>query len=170
YGCFQEGSAVITPPADGQFGNMGRNIFRGPAFHNWDMSVTKLWKLSEHMQLQMRGEFFNILNHTNFAGVTTDLSDAVFGTNDVGLVIATPDVYASNPVIGSGGSRHIQVGPREEVERDCDGSDCALRVEVLCGSRTCKPNSPDCIANRQLIFNLLPCTVNDANFISDGRV
>ena len=112
YGCFQEGSAVITPPADGQFGNMGRNIFRGPAFHNWDMSVTKLWKLSEHMQLQMRGEFFNILNHTNFAGVTTDLSDAVFGTNDVGLVIATPDVYASNPVIGSGGSRHIQVGAK----------------------------------------------------------
>lgn len=114
YGCFQQGSAVITPPADGTFGNMGRNIFRGPAFHNWDMSVTKLWKLSERMQLQLRGEFFNILNHSNFAGVTTDLSDAVFDptANDVGLVTATPDVNASNPVIGSGGSRHIQLGAK----------------------------------------------------------
>jgi len=110
YGCFQQGSAVITPPADGTFGNMGRNNLRGPAFHNWDMSVTKLWKVSEHIDLQMRGEFFNILNHTNFAGVVTDLSDAVSGSNDVGLVTATPDVYASNPVVGSGGSRHIQLG------------------------------------------------------------
>jgi hypothetical protein len=112
YGCFQEGSAVITPPADGTFGNMGRNNLRGPAFHNWDMSVTKLWKLSERINLQLRGEFFNVLNHANFAGVTTDLSDAVFGTNDVGLATATPDVYASNPVIGSGGSRHIQLGAK----------------------------------------------------------
>jgi hypothetical protein len=112
YGCFQQGSAVITPPADGTFGNMGRNIFRGPAFHNWDMSVTKLWKLSERVNLQVRGEFFNILNHTNFAGVLADLADAVFGTNDVGLATATPDVNASNPVIGSGGSRHIQLGAK----------------------------------------------------------
>jgi hypothetical protein len=112
YGCFQQGSAVITPPATGTFGNMGRNIFRGPAFHNWDMSVTKLWKLSEHINLQMRGEFFNILNHTNFAGFATDLSDAVSGANDVGLATSTPDVYASNPVVGSGGSRHIQLGAK----------------------------------------------------------
>ena len=30
------------------------------------MSVTKAWNLSERMKLQLRGEFFNILNHTNF--------------------------------------------------------------------------------------------------------
>lgn len=110
YGCFQQGSAVITPPADGTFGNLGRNTFRGPAFANWDMSVTKRWALTERVNLQLRGEFFNILNHANFAGVVTDVSDAVFGTNDVGLATATPDVNASNPVIGSGGSRHIQLG------------------------------------------------------------
>jgi hypothetical protein len=112
YGCFQQGSAVVTPPADGTFGNMRRNIFRGPAFHNWDMSVTKRFKLSERINLQLRGEFFNILNHTNFDILTlpTDLSDATAGSNDVGLALATPDVGASNPVVGSGGSRHIQLG------------------------------------------------------------
>jgi hypothetical protein len=112
YGCLVAGNSVITPPEPGQFGNMGRNIFTGPTFKNWDMSVTKLWKLSERVNLQARGEFFNILNHTNFdwLTLTTDLSDPVFGSNDLGIVRFTPDVGASNPVIGSGGSRHIQLG------------------------------------------------------------
>jgi hypothetical protein len=30
----------------------------------------------------------------------------------LGLVQFTPDIFASNPVIGSGGSRHIQVGAK----------------------------------------------------------
>ena len=91
---------------------MGRNIFRGPAYANWDMSVTKMWRLSERVSLQLRGEFFNVLNHPNFDLFTmsTDVSDPVFGINDLGVAKATPDVGASNPVVGSGGSRHIQLG------------------------------------------------------------
>jgi hypothetical protein len=91
---------------------MGRNIFVGPSFKNWDMSVTKAWSLSERMKLQLRGEFFNILNHTNFDWLTlgTDLSDPVFDIDHLGVVRFTPDVGASNPVVGSGGSRHIQLG------------------------------------------------------------
>ena len=110
YGCFQQGSAVITPPADTTQGNMRRNIFRGPAFANWDFSLSKSWKLSDRLRLQMRGEVFNILNHTNFDVFTmnTDVSSPF----DVGLVRFTPDVAASNPVIGSGGSRHIQLGAK----------------------------------------------------------
>ncbi len=112
WGCFVEGNSVITPPEPGQFGNMGRNVFVGPPFKNWDMSVTKAWNLSERMKLQLRGEFFNILNHTNFDWLTlgTDLSDPVFGINHLGVVRFTPDVGASNPVVGSGGSRHVQLG------------------------------------------------------------
>ncbi len=114
FGCFVSGSAVLTPPLYGTFGNQSRNQFRGPAFRNWDMSVSKRWKFTERIELQLRGEFFNILNHPNFDVFTlaTDLSDATFGTNDVGTLIATPDVGASNPVIGSGGSRHIQLGAK----------------------------------------------------------
>jgi hypothetical protein len=64
------------------------------------------------VRTQLRAEFFNILTHPNFDSFTipTDLSDGVFGTNDVGTLVATPDVGASNPVIGTGGSRHIQLG------------------------------------------------------------
>jgi hypothetical protein len=110
YGCYQAGSAVITPPADTTQGNMGRNIFRGPTFKNLDFSLSKIWKLNERVKLQFRGEVFNILNHTNFdvATMNTDL-----GVPDtVGTVVFTPDVAASNPVIGSGGSRHIQLGAK----------------------------------------------------------
>jgi Carboxypeptidase regulatory-like domain/TonB dependent receptor len=110
FGCFQQGNAVLTPPAALTFGNMRRNIFRGPGFANWDFSVSKLWKLNERVKLQFRGEVFNILNHTNFDGqfLNTDLSSP----DILGLTTFTPDVAASNPVIGSGGSRHIQLGAK----------------------------------------------------------
>jgi len=108
YGCYQEGSAVITPPADMTQGHMGRNIFSGPGFANWDFSLSKMFRLGERVKLQVRGEVFNILNHTNFAGLSTDLSSPT----TVGTVVYTPDIGAANPVIGSGGSRHIQLGAK----------------------------------------------------------
>lgn len=109
-GCYVAKNTVITPPAYGSQGNMGRNIFRGPGFTNWDFSVSKSWRLTERMHLQLRGEFFNILNHPNFDGFTMDTD--LFDSSTVGTVIFTPDVAASNPVIGSGGSRHIQLGAK----------------------------------------------------------
>lgn len=89
---------------------MRRNIFRGPSFKNWDFSLSKSFRLRENLRLQVRGEFFNILNHPNFDVFTmnTDLSSPT----DVGTVRFTPDEAASNPVIGSGGSRHIQLGAK----------------------------------------------------------
>lgn len=108
YGCYQQGSAVITPPADTTQGNMRRNIFTGPGFANWDFSLSKMFRLTERVRLQLRGEVFNVLNHVNFAGLNTDLSVPT----TVGTVIYTPDIGAANPVIGSGGSRHIQIAAK----------------------------------------------------------
>ena len=109
-GCYAQNGTVLYPMALGTFGNMGRNIFRGPGFVNWDASVSKIWRLGERFKLQMRGEMFNAANHANFAGgsVGSDLSSP----DSLGRASATPDVQASNPVIGSGGSRHIQLGAK----------------------------------------------------------
>ena len=106
-GCYVQNGTVLYPNAVGTFGNMGRNIFRGPGFANWDASLAKNWNLHERLRLQLRAEVFNLLNHPNFGfgSVRKDL-----GGSDLGLATATPDVEASNPVIGSGGSRHIQLG------------------------------------------------------------
>ena len=73
-----------------------------------DFSVIKDFKFGERFSLQLRGEFFNILNHPNFADPDHDLSDGP----TLGLAQFTPDIFASNPVIGSGGSRHVQVGAK----------------------------------------------------------
>ena len=110
-GCYISGNTVITPPAPGTFGNMGRNIFRGPPFREWDFSISKIWKFNERVKMQLRGEFFNILNHPSFDvfSMNTDLSVP----NSVGTAIFTPDLgAASNPVLGTGGSRHIQLGAK----------------------------------------------------------
>ncbi|HVO63870.1 MAG TPA: TonB-dependent receptor, partial [Terriglobales bacterium] len=76
-GCYAQNGVIIYPNAFYTFGNMGRNILRGPGFANWDASVSKIWHLGERFSLQLRGEMFNVLNHANFAGgsVGGDLTD-----------------------------------------------------------------------------------------------
>jgi len=109
-GCYMENGTILTAPAFGGFGNSGRNSFRGPTFKNWDFSVSKVWRLHDRLQFQLRAEFFNLLNHPNFDVFT--LNNDLFSPGNVGTVVTTPDVAASNPVIGSGGSRHIQLGAK----------------------------------------------------------
>jgi len=110
------GRSVLAPPAQGTFGNSGRNIFRDTGFHNLDLSVSKNFKYWERLTVQFRAEMFNITNHPNFAnpwggtsgfgaGVTADPSVGPFGCG-----CATPDVAAVHPVLGSGGMRAIQLG------------------------------------------------------------
>ncbi len=49
----------------------GRNAFRGPGFWNLDTGIYKNFRISETKSLQLRGEFFNIFNHSNLYVVTT---------------------------------------------------------------------------------------------------
>ncbi|MBE0658217.1 MAG: TonB-dependent receptor [Bryobacteraceae bacterium] len=59
-------------PALRSFGNAGVNIMRRPGFANWDMSFSKRIPLaSEERYFQVRGEFYNIWNHTQFSGYNT---------------------------------------------------------------------------------------------------
>ncbi len=114
FGCYQEGNSVMTPPEFGTWGNMRRNMFRGPALKTWDMSIVKNWKLGERLTAQIRGEFFNLLNHPNFAnpyGVNFTFAHSdPSAPGSFGCACATPDVADANPVIGTGGPRNIQLG------------------------------------------------------------
>jgi len=111
-GCYAKGSSLMIPPAFGTFGTMGRNLFRGPTFHNWDFSLVKDTRLSERVRMQLRAEFFNILNHPQFANpeASTLLNEDPSVPGAFGASSATPDVGAANPVIGTGGPRNIQLG------------------------------------------------------------
>jgi hypothetical protein len=113
FGCYAQGSAIMIPPPLGQFGNLGRNTFPDSGFKNFDLSLAKNWQFGERIHVQFRAEFFNILNHPNFANPYGGQNG--FGQNDpstgaFGCACATPDVAAANPVVGSGGSRAVQLG------------------------------------------------------------
>jgi hypothetical protein len=49
------------------FGNLGRNIYRGPRQQNWDFSLLKNFRLTEEQSLRFTADFFNIWNHASFA-------------------------------------------------------------------------------------------------------
>lgn len=63
----------------GQFGNAGRNIARGPAFTNVDISLLRDFKLREGVNLQFRAESFNVANHANLGLPVADLNSTNFG-------------------------------------------------------------------------------------------
>ena len=113
-GCYMKGSSVLTPPAYGSLGTMGRNIFRDSGFRNWDFSILKDWKFKERLNAQFRVEFFNLLNHPNFANpygaFTTYYNNDPSSGLGFGCGCITPDAAAGNFVLGSGGARDIQLG------------------------------------------------------------
>ena len=110
---------AFAQPADGTFGDLGRDQIYGPGFRNLDFSVTKNFQFREHYTLQLRGEFFNILNHPNFALPSNAITPGVNAdgttnpnTGPVGSITQTPDVAQGNPGLGGGGPRVMQFGVR----------------------------------------------------------
>ena len=113
WGCYAKGNSVMIPPPQGQFGTMPRNLFPDSGFRNLDFSIAKNWHFGERLRAQFRAEFFNILNHPNFANPYGGQNG--FGLNDpggpnFGCGCATPDIAAANPAVGSGGPRSVQLG------------------------------------------------------------
>jgi len=76
---FSPGS--FAPEPIGSFGNAGRNLLRGPGINNWDFELFKDTRITESTKLELRIEFYNIFNHTQFSanGIITDISDPRFG-------------------------------------------------------------------------------------------
>ena len=54
-------------PANCQFGNSGRNNYRGPHFTYSELYVTKKIPITEHVTFRFDTQFFNLFNHPNFA-------------------------------------------------------------------------------------------------------
>ncbi|PYX28232.1 MAG: hypothetical protein DMG80_16975 [Acidobacteria bacterium] len=108
-------SACLT--GSRHFGNMGRNILRGPAFKELNFSVFKRTAITERLNLQIGADFFNIFNHPNFSNpnLPNFITDAANNGLDasgrgIGLLplTATGDVGIGNPFLGGGGPRGVQ--------------------------------------------------------------
>jgi hypothetical protein len=64
----------------GHVGDSGRNQFYGPNYVNADISLIKNMAITERFKLQIRSEFFNLLNHPQF-----NQPGAFVGTSSLGL-------------------------------------------------------------------------------------
>jgi hypothetical protein len=106
------------------FGSEGRNSLHGPSFKEFNFSVFKDTAITERLNMTLRAEFFNLLNHPNFCnpflpGFIADIG-APNATNSAGAytggytsnsyfpIEATGDVGIGNPFLGGGGPRGVQ--------------------------------------------------------------
>jgi hypothetical protein len=91
----------------GFLGTSGRNFLTGPGSRNLDFSLAKNFpvkRLGKSGALEFRGEFFNVLNHANFA--MTDTFRQVFaGAANGEAPLPTAGVITTT---GSNRSRQIQ--------------------------------------------------------------
>lgn len=62
------------------YGNIGKNSFRLPKTSEWDVQVSKYISFTERWKLQLRAEYFNVLNHPNFA--PESISTGTINTTD----------------------------------------------------------------------------------------
>jgi len=126
------GFATDCVPGTRHYGNLGRNALQGPPFKQWDLAIYKDTKITERVSVQLRADFFNILNHPNFsnpvlpafiADPASNINPACTcgfsagaGNREVGNgfyhIVATGDVGIGNPFLGGGGPRGIQLAAK----------------------------------------------------------
>jgi hypothetical protein len=76
---FHLNPAAFAIPAVGQLGTLGKGVVRGKPITNVDFSLAKNWRFKERYGFQFRTEFFNLLNHPNFVGFSTNITSGDFG-------------------------------------------------------------------------------------------
>jgi hypothetical protein len=78
-GCYFLPSAFAVNTDLGTFGTANRRFFFGPGFNQTDFGLTKRTAITEKMAVEIRGEFFNIFNHTQFENPSGNISSSTFG-------------------------------------------------------------------------------------------
>src|SRR5262245_16948451 len=169
-------AAPCRPNGDGgcaggqHFGNLPRNAFYGPAFHNLDLSLVKNTALgSGRATLQVRLDVFNVFNHPNFANpmlpyfAVDFLQNGIDPATNRGVgflpLTATPDVGGGNPFLGGGGPRALQLSARVSCwrargsrgrGRRCRRDPCGERCRVRDSRRshTCRSAPRTGVADR----------------------
>jgi hypothetical protein len=77
--CFQLNPTTTTTGVPNVAGNAGRGIINGPPTKRVDFSLIKNIQFSENVRLQLRGEAFNVFNHTNFRTLSVNVTAANYG-------------------------------------------------------------------------------------------
>jgi hypothetical protein len=81
-----------TLPADNTFGNFPINSLYGPIFIQQDMSIAKRFNLigENRLKMELRGEAFNVFNHTNLGDPNSDITSP-----QVGQITGLPGAFGT---------------------------------------------------------------------------
>jgi hypothetical protein len=80
------------------FGDLGRNLYRGPFQQNWDVSFLKHFKIGERQDVRFAADFFNLWNHTNFGNPTV---------TDIEAYLASPTNSPFGKIAGTNGNPRL---------------------------------------------------------------
>ncbi|GAC1419459.1 MAG: hypothetical protein NVSMB62_12160 [Acidobacteriaceae bacterium] len=72
-------TGAFAQPAAGFYGNAGTGIIQGPGLIVFDMAMYKDLHITESNYFEFRAEAFNVFNHTNFSGLSTNFGSTTFG-------------------------------------------------------------------------------------------
>jgi hypothetical protein len=102
--CFPELDPVNNP-ADRTYG-LHRNTLRGPHLVNLDTALAKTTAITERVNLELRFEFFNVLNHPEFAQPTfLDNATNINSPSIFGQITTTGSFRGPAPRIGQVAAR-----------------------------------------------------------------
>ncbi len=68
---------TISPP--GTFGNAGRCALEAPGYLDVDAAVSRYFNITERQRVELRFEFFNLMNRVNFSAPDPVVTDMTFG-------------------------------------------------------------------------------------------
>jgi len=71
--------AAYAPPIAGQWGNAGRNSITGPSQFSWNASMGRTFRMSDRLNLDVRVDSTNTLNHVTYPNWNTTVGNAQFG-------------------------------------------------------------------------------------------
>ena len=64
---------AFAVPAQGTWGNLGRNVIVGPGTNNWDLSMQKIFRITDQVKTEFRAEAYNAAHHFSYWGVNTTI-------------------------------------------------------------------------------------------------
>ena len=89
----------VNNPGDRTYG-LPRNVLRGPGLTNLDIALAKTTSITERVKLEFRVEYFNALNHPEFAQPTSGNGTANLNSPTFGQITTTGNFKAAAPRIG----------------------------------------------------------------------
>ncbi len=69
----------VNNPSQRTYGSLGRNAFRGPSLFNWNLTIAKSTAITEKLNMEIRADFFNLLNAAQFSNPSTSFTSGTFG-------------------------------------------------------------------------------------------